>query len=58
MTPPLQVGAVLSQAEVAQDVGALRSYAQAVQQLGYHFLVVSDHVVGSIKEAHPTLDRV
>ena len=54
----MQVGAVLSQSEVAQDVGALRAYAQAVEGLGYDFLVVSDHVVGSTKEAHPELDRV
>ena len=54
----MQIGAVLSQAEVAQDAGALRTYAQAVEQLGYDFLVVSDHVVGSTKEAHPELDRV
>src|SRR5918994_4206265 len=58
MTPPMQIGAVLSQGEVAQDVGALRSYAQSVEALGYDFLVVSDHVVGSTKEAHPELDRV
>lgn len=54
----MQLGAVLSQSEVAQDVGALRQYAQAVQELGYDFLVVSDHVVGSVKEEHPELDRV
>ncbi|HEU5317884.1 MAG TPA: LLM class F420-dependent oxidoreductase [Chloroflexota bacterium] len=54
----MQIGAVLSQGEVAQDVGALRDYAQAVEGLGYDFLVVSDHVVGSIKEAHPELERV
>ena len=54
----MQLGAVLSQAEVAQDVGALRAYAQAVEGLGYDFLVVSDHVVGSTKEAHPELERV
>src|SRR5687767_14172660 len=58
MTPQMQIGAVLSQGEVAQDVGALRTYAQSVENLGYDFLVVSDHVVCSTKEAHPELDRV
>ena len=43
----MQVGAVLSQGEVAGDVGALKGYAQAVEGLGYDFLVTSDHVVGS-----------
>lgn len=54
----MQIGAVVSQGEVGTDVGALRAYAQAVEELGYDFLVVSDHVVGSVKEAHPELDRV
>ena len=54
----MQIGAVLSQGEVGTDVGALREYAQAVEELGYDFLVVSDHVVGSVKEAHPELERV
>src|SRR5688500_9886970 len=54
----MQIGAVLSPAEVATDVGALREYAQAVGALGDDSLVVSDHVVGSMKEAHPELDRV
>jgi probable F420-dependent oxidoreductase len=54
----MQVGAVLSQGEVASDVGALKGYAQAVEGLGYDFLVTSDHVVGSDASAHPELERV
>lgn len=54
----MQIGAVLSQNEMGQDVGALRAYAQAVQELGYDFLVMADHVVGSEAAAHPELDRV
>jgi probable F420-dependent oxidoreductase len=40
------------------EVAALRDYAQAVQDLGYDFLVVADHVVGADPAAHPTLERV
>jgi probable F420-dependent oxidoreductase len=54
----MQLGAVLSQNELGPDVGALRAYAQAVQDLGYDFLVTADHVVGADKADHPELERV
>jgi probable F420-dependent oxidoreductase len=54
----MQVGAVLSQGELGPDVSALRDYAQAVQDLGYDFLVTADHVVGADKADHPRLERV
>jgi probable F420-dependent oxidoreductase len=54
----MQVGAVLSQNELGPDLSALRDYAQAVQDLGYDFLVTADHVVGADKADHPDLDRV
>ncbi|MBV9173058.1 MAG: LLM class F420-dependent oxidoreductase [Chloroflexi bacterium] len=54
----MQVGAVLSQSELGPDVGAMREYAQAVQDLGFEFLVTADHVVGAEKADHPELDRV
>ena len=53
----MQLGAVLSQNEIGTDLGVLRDYAQAVQGLGYDFLVVADHVVGADKADHPDLDR-
>jgi probable F420-dependent oxidoreductase len=54
----MQIGAVLSQGEVAGNVAGLRDYAQAVEGLGYDFLVTADHVVGSDAAAHPELERV
>jgi probable F420-dependent oxidoreductase len=54
----VQLGAVLSQNELGTDVSALRDYAQAVQDLGYDFLVASDHVVGARAADHPELERV
>jgi len=54
----VQTGAVLSQGELGPDVGALRDYAQAVQDLGYDFLVTSDHVVGADPADYPELPRV
>jgi probable F420-dependent oxidoreductase len=44
----LRFGAVFPQAEVgAADAGALRAYAQAVQDLGYVDLLAYDHVLGA-----------
>src|SRR5918998_229359 len=54
----MQIGAVLSQNELGADVVAVRDYAQAVQDLGYDFLVVADHVVGADPPAHPDLPRI
>jgi probable F420-dependent oxidoreductase len=54
----MQLGAVFSHGEVGGDVAAMRDYAQAVQDLGYDFVVVSDHVVGADPAAYPELPRV
>ena len=54
----MQIGAVLPQGDLGTSVQALRDYAQAVQDLGFDFLVTSDHVVGSDASAHPELPRV
>jgi probable F420-dependent oxidoreductase len=54
----MQTGAVLHQHELGPDVAVLRDYAQTVQDLGYDFIVASDHVVGADAAAYPQLDRV
>src|SRR5712692_7464582 len=54
----MQTGAVLSQNELGPDLAAVRDYAQAVQDLGYDFLVTADHVVGADPVDHPQLERV
>ena len=54
----MKIGAVLPQQEIGADVAGLRDYAQAVQDLGFDFLVTSDHVVGADPSAYPGLDRV
>jgi probable F420-dependent oxidoreductase len=53
----MQSGAVLAQNDVG-DAGAIRAYAQALQDLGYDFLVSADHVVGADAAAYPELERV
>jgi probable F420-dependent oxidoreductase len=54
----VQIGAVLPQSELGTDVRALRDFAQSVQDLGYDFLVASDHVVGADAADHPQMERV
>ena len=54
----MQTGTVLHQHELGPDVAVLRDYAQTVQDLGYDFIVASDHVVGADPAAYPQLERV
>lgn len=54
----MQTGAFVSESEIGRDLSALRDYAQAVQELGFDFLVTADHVVGADPKDHPELDRV
>ncbi len=43
----MRVGAVLPQTEIAGDVGAVRAFAAAVDELGFDHLLAYDHVLGA-----------
>jgi probable F420-dependent oxidoreductase len=43
---------VFPQTELGGDVGAVRAYAQGVEQLGFAHLLAYDHVVGADPEIH------
>jgi len=45
----VRLGVVFPQTEIGNDPGVLRDFAQAAEDLGYHYLLAYDHVVG----AHP-----
>ena len=45
----MKLGVIFPQTEIGDDPIAVRDYAQAAEQLGYHHLLVFDHVLG----AHP-----
>jgi probable F420-dependent oxidoreductase len=47
-----QIGVVFPQTELGGDVGAVRAYAQGVEQLGFAHLLAYDHVVGADPEIH------
>jgi probable F420-dependent oxidoreductase len=49
----MQLGVVFPQAEISADVGAVREFAQATQELGYEHLLIYDHVLGADVSQHP-----
>jgi probable F420-dependent oxidoreductase len=49
----MRVGVVFPQLESGTDVGAIREYLQAIEQLGYVHLVAYDHVLGADSSARP-----
>ena len=49
----MRVGVVFPQTESGTDIGAIREYLHAVEQLGYAHLVAYDHVVGADRSTRP-----
>lgn len=48
----MRVGVVFPQTELGGDPGAVRAYAQRVEELGFTHLLVYDHVVGADPAVH------
>jgi len=48
----VKVGVVFPQTEIGADPGAIRSYAEAVSELGYQHVLVYDHVLGADTAVH------
>ena len=48
----MNIGVVFPQTEIGADRGAIRSYAQRVEELGYTHLLAYDHVLGADPEVH------
>ena len=49
----MQIGVVFPQTEIGADVGGVRAYAEAAQDLGYEHVIAADHVVGADPAGHP-----
>jgi probable F420-dependent oxidoreductase len=47
----IAVGVVFPQTEIGADVGGVRAYAEAAQDLGYKHLLIYDHVIGADPDA-------
>src|SRR2546428_14082293 len=43
----MRYGVVFPQTEIGKDPSAIRDFAQAAEELGYHNLLAYDHVVGA-----------
>jgi len=46
----MRLGVIYPQVELGGDPSALRRFAQAAEELGYHHLVMYDHVIGASHE--------
>jgi probable F420-dependent oxidoreductase len=49
----MQYGVVFPAPEIAPDPGAIRDYAQSVEDLGYRHILTFDHVLGAGLESRP-----
>ncbi len=48
----MNIGVVFPQTEIGADRGAIRTYAQRVEELGFTHLLAYDHVLGADPEVH------
>jgi len=48
----VQIGVVFPQTEIGPDRGAVRAYAERVEELGYRHVLAYDHVVGADPDVH------
>src|SRR5580658_1976863 len=52
----MKTGVVFPQTEIGPDAGAVRAYAQRVEELGFTHLLAYDHVVGADPAVHQGWD--
>jgi probable F420-dependent oxidoreductase len=55
----VEVGAIFPQTEIGTDLGAIRTFVQAIEELGYDHIFIADHVLGADPQVHrhPSLAR-
>jgi probable F420-dependent oxidoreductase len=51
-----EIGVVFPQTDIGSDAGAIRAYAEAVEEWGYRHVMIYDHVVGADTSIHPGWD--
>jgi probable F420-dependent oxidoreductase len=49
----MRIGVVFPQIEIGTDPAVIRDYAQAAESLGYHHLLIYDHVLGANTASRP-----
>jgi probable F420-dependent oxidoreductase len=53
----MQIGVVFPQTEIGPDSGAVRTYGQRVEELGFRHVLAYDHVLGADRAVHQGWDR-
>ena len=53
----MYIGVNLPMTEIGADVGAIRDFAQAAEDLGYTSIRILDHVLGADPEHHPEVEH-
>jgi probable F420-dependent oxidoreductase len=53
MNEPLEIGVTFPQTEIGDNPGEIRAYAQAVEALGYRYILAYDHVLGADVSVRP-----
>ena len=53
----MEIGVIFPQTEIGADVGAIRDYAQASEDMGFAHIFIADHVLGADTQfhTHPSL---
>lgn len=49
----MRIGAVFPQTEIGNDPGAIRAWAEAVEEFGYRHVLAFDHVIGAGTDTRP-----
>jgi probable F420-dependent oxidoreductase len=49
----MRVGVIFPQTEIGSDPGAIKEYAQSVEQLGFRHILAYDHVIGANPASRP-----
>ena len=53
----MKIGVVFPQTDFEGDLGGVRAFAAAAQDLGYEYLITADHVLGADPAAYPGWNR-
>ncbi len=49
----MRLGAIFPQTEIGNDPAAIRDYAEAVEEMGYQYILAYDHVLGASTASRP-----
>ena len=53
----MRIGVAFPMTEIGHDLGQIREYVQAAEDLGYDHIRILDHVLGADPASHPDVDH-